>query len=212
MRKQTRDLISITLSVFMFGFFAGMIVLLPLYGLAFLLGHGYPIRIIFLGDVFFNLLGTLVCLPLLFHETGHLSKDDPFRISPKLNAYFRLPESVDAEKLLKLLQRDFVECQIESPSKLRAAWVRKISDDGLKTYQARFARKMQLRPRLVTIKFLNSWEGFKVQRVEVSIETGAPIKLINGEGLNQIALQVLVDSFGWGNHRVPVDHQGRPQW
>jgi hypothetical protein len=66
--------------------------------------------------------------------------------------------------------------------------------------------------RLIIVEFLPRWSGFKGQRVEVTVTTGAPLKISNGYGANQIALQSLVDAFGWEKYRVPTDEKGNPVW
>jgi hypothetical protein len=211
MRKQTRDIVSIAIGIFGLFFILEMLVVVPLYGLAFLLGHGYPFRQLIFFSVFGVIVGELfVFFPLAFFTTRHL-KGDPFRFSPKLKAYFRIPESsVDLQALLESLKNSFPECKIENSTQLRASWNPPGCDDGLQTFHARNARRS--RQRSIVIEPLRGWQGFREQRVEVSVETGSPIKLLNGDGLNQFALQSLMITLGWEKYRIVVDTEGHPQW
>jgi hypothetical protein len=210
MARQTRDIVSIALWLFVLLFILEMLIAVPLYGLAFLLGHGYPFSRLILFCFSGAVIGEFfVFFPLAFLTTRNL-KDDPFRFSPKLKAFYRIPENVDLDKVLGCLRDNLTECQVESAVRLRATWSPPTSDDGLQTFYFRNARRS--RHRSIVIELLSGWQGFREQRVEISIEPGALIKLFNSDGLNQVALQSLMVPLGWEKYRIAIDTEGNPQW
>ena len=209
MKKQTGNILSIAVGLFPILFSLGMFVAVPLYGVAVFLGHGYPFSRLLFFSALFVIIGELfVFFPLAFLTTRHL-KNDPFRFSPKLKAYFKLSEPTDFENLMKSVEKEFNECEAPSKTQIKATW-KPVADNDLQTFYVRSARRSQ--KRSIVIKLLDGWEGFKEQRAEVTIETGAYIKLINGDGLNQVALQVLMQALNWEKYRVPVNSNGEPQW
>lgn len=209
MKRQLAEICRILLGLFTFFFLVGMFISVPLYWLAFYLGHGYPMSRLLYTNAIGILFGITVCFPLLLLETRHL-KGDPYRFSPRLRAYFRLPEHVDVQQLLDHLHKSFQGWKVESQTRLEVIWNPSEEQDGLQTFYARNASRN--RQRSIVINLLNGWHGFRGRRVEVLVETTAPIKLINGNGLNQVALQVLMDTLGWEKYRVAVDTEGKPQW
>lgn len=212
MKKQIHDVAWILSVLITFWYVVGIIVFLPFYGLAFLLGHGYPFSTYLLGIAFYVFIGVMVVsFPFMLWQTRRLTKD-PFRFSPVLKAYFRVPETMDVAQLTNMLQSSFTDIREETQKKFEAVWERAVLQDGQQTYTEKLNRRTLAQRRLIRIEFLGGWQGFKEQRVEVSIEVCAPIKLYNDQGLNQFVLQVLMNTLGWGHYRIPMDVQGHPQW
>ena len=211
MKKQVRDLLSIAFIIFAVAFLSEMILAVPFYILAFALGNGYPISdLLFASTVCVLIAEFVIFFPLLLLSSRHL-KDDPFRYSSRLEAYFRLSEGFDTKKLVGVLQANFfIECREDRPRKVQAAWVNPELPKDPRVFNRRKPRRVRYHP--ITIEILDARHGFKEQHLKVTVATCAPIKLFNSEGANQTALQALMDTLGWERYRVPVDGQGLPLW